>query len=234
MKHITSTFRLFLIPLALLTVKVSLAQNKVSNDSNLSMFTLDSGGKIWFDGESTVNIFNCVSKNIDGVAYLSAKIQNVAQTSAQHQRKQKRVLVAVPVVSFDCGKEGMNRDMYHALKEEQFRTINYEMISAEPMGSSDSASGWYNVRTRGKLTIAGRTNIVEMVIHIKEVRPGMYRVEGSKALSMVDFGIDPPSVFFGLIHVKDKLVVHFDLTASVHHPAVTDAAAYSVETQNGK
>ncbi len=198
------------------------------------MFTLEPGSKIWFDGESTVNTFDCISKNIDGVAYLSTEIQNVTQTPAQHQHGRKRVLVAVPVVSFNCGKDGMNRDMYHALKEEQFHSINYEMISAEPAASTDSANGWHDVRTRGKLTIAGKTNIVEMVIHIKEVHPGMFRVEGSKALSMVDFGIDPPSVFFGLIHVKDKLVVHFDLTASAHLPAVTDAAAYSVETQNGK
>lgn len=230
MKRIVSILQ-FLILLVLLATELSVAQATVPNDPNLTMFTLESGSKIWFDGESTVNTFNCISTHIDAVAYLSSGIEHVSQ--AQYQHGQKRVLVAVPVVSFDCGKEGMNHDMYHALKEKQFHSIKYEMISADPVAATDNKNEWYEVKTRGNLTIAGKTNVVEMVICVKEERHGTYRIEGSKVLSMMDFGIDPPSVLFGLIHVKDTLVIHFDLTASVHPPTVTKAT-YSVETENGK
>ncbi len=230
MKRITSITSLLLIVLVAPAFNVCLAQIQISGAPDLSIFTLEPNSKIWFEGTTTISTFDCVSNTIDGVAYLSSETQNA----------RKRVLVAVPIVSLNCGKEEMNSDMYRALKERLFHSINYEMLDAEPVVSRDTAPGWFTARTRGRLTIAGKTAIIEMIVHVKEMRSGMYRVEGSKALSMKEFSIDPPSKFFGLIRVKDTLVVHFDLTASIHPAFVLDRTKSTTGTephndfQNGK
>lgn len=51
----------------------------------------------------------------------------------------------------------------------------------------------------------------EILFNIDDLTEGKYRVRGSKMLTMTEFGVEPPSVFFGLIKAHDSIEVYFDL-----------------------
>ena len=45
------------------------------------------------------------------------------------------------------------------------------------------------------------------------------RVTGSTRLRLTDFGIEPPTKFFGLVRVHNEIDVHFDLIGARRKPA---------------
>ena len=54
-----------------------------------------------------------------------------------------------------------------------------------------------------------------MVFNIKTLEENLYKITGSKKLSMFDFEITPPTAFFGLIKANDTLEIYFDLLVKV-------------------
>lgn len=167
------------------------------------------GSKMWIDGTSTLNDYTCLTKNVDGYA----EIDSPADLKKSSPDKDKAFLT-VMVRSLNCGKELMNDDMYNAMKSNKYPFIKYELLDAHLVGKADSASGWYKLETIGNLLIAGDTNKVNILMNVKKIGDGVYRLVGQKALTMNDFGITPPTHFFGLIRAHEGLTVHFDLLAA--------------------
>ena len=167
------------------------------------------GSLLWIDGTSNVDNFTCKTNKVNGYA----DIEKLSNTNSSSKDSDK-VYVSVAVESLDCGKDLMNEDMFAAMKAGQFPIIKYELLDANLDSNPDSTGKWFTLDTRGNLYIAGEKNTVEIKMQVEKLANGIYRLTGSKLLSMLDFGIIPPSHFFGLIKAHDKLVVHFDLIAA--------------------
>ena len=167
------------------------------------------GSKMWIEGTSTLNVYTCKTDDVNGYA----ELYNARGENDTSLGKDKANLL-IMVKSLNCGKDLMNEDMYNAMKSGEFPFISYELLSARLVSHADSADGWFDLETRGKLSIAGDTNTVVIIMKIKKMTNHVYRLVGSKALSMRDFGIIPPSHFFGLIKARKGLTVHFDLLAA--------------------
>lgn len=155
------------------------------------------GSKLWFDGSSTVNSFSCSTVQVSG----TASIENGTPA----------VSVQIAVRTLNCGNDGMNDDMYHAMKTNEYPFIQYVLRSTGSV-SVDQQSGIVHLVTSGDLTIAGSSELVEIPVVITPLGSGRYRVQGTKPLSMHEFHITPPSALFGLIQAHDLLVVNFDIT----------------------
>lgn len=167
--------------------------------------------RIWIDGSSTINDFSCSSDKIKGFGYLG---QNENSSNQLKTPDSSVVDITVTVKSFDCGVEGMNNDMHNALKYEKYPLIKYRLLDAEVKSKIDSTDGTkFLLETKGDLSIAGVTNVVNILMHVVQLPDGTYHLKGHKPLSMYDFNITPPSAFFGLIKAHDKLTVYFDLYA---------------------
>ena len=203
--RLNSKFILIIISLAFFSSFGGYVNAQASSDV---YYVASPSSRLWIDGTSNVDSFTCRTQTVNGYADID-DVPAAGQASGDNDK----VAVSVSVRSLDCGNGLMNNDMYDAMKADKFPFIKYELMSAHLSSRPDSAGGWFTLDTKGSLYIAGVKNTVDIKMKVKRLADSSYRLVGSKQLSMRDFGIIPPSHFFGLIRANDKLVVHFDLIA---------------------
>lgn len=127
------------------------------------------------------------------------------------------VHLKIPIESFDCGRSRMNRDMYEALRAEQYDYITFEFENAtlveDPSGSSDTRheDGFKAYLIEGVLNVAGVDRHITLTALGRKMDDGEYRIKGQKVISMPDFDIEPPTALRGLIRAHEDLTVFFDL-----------------------
>lgn len=177
-------------------------------------YTTLPGSKMWIEGTSTLDDFKCTTADVNGYAEIQQPEIAIDSAASDSVKERDVVYVSILVHSLDCGKKLMNEDMYNAMKSDKFPSIKYELLSAHIKTSPDSITGWFDLMTKGNLYIAGEHKTVDILMKVKELPDGRFRLLGSKPLSMLDFGITPPSHFFGLIKAHKDLTVHFDLLAA--------------------
>ena len=171
-------------------------------------YTLLPSSSIGFNGSSTINTFFCGSVSMEGSGW-----GNFSPTTGALQEKNAKLILAVK--KLDCGSELMNDDMYEALKSDSNPFIEFELIKASLVDSSNINSNVFYINTIGNLRVAGKSQKIQLVFKVENISSNNYRILGSKKLSMYDFGIKPPSALFGLIKADDTLEVKFDLVARV-------------------
>ncbi|MCL5031345.1 MAG: YceI family protein [Bacteroidetes bacterium] len=179
---------------------------KAQDTSKIRYVTLP-GSKLWFEGTSNIDEFTCSTHQVNGFA----EIFNDQKLNPGTLKKDK-VVVTVLVHTLDCGKDMMNEDMYNAMKADKFPDIKYELIEAH-LSSRPDSTNWFSMQTHGTLYIAGEKNVVDIKFKVEKLHNGNFRLLGGIPLSMLDYGIVPPTHFFGLIRANKNLIVRFDLLA---------------------
>jgi len=170
-----------------------------SNDSiPLLNFNLLSKSTVVFKGTSTINTFYFESTSLKGNgAYINDSTYYAD--------------ISVDVKSFDSGSKMMNSDMYETLKYDKYPIIDFKLVKINNIKKLDSFKQNFNANITGVLTIAGKSNNVEIDFNIGELSDSTFYLKGNKSISMLDFNVDPPSKFFGLIQVDDTLNINFNL-----------------------
>ena len=186
-------------------------------ETAFAIYHLDPSSRLWLEGTATIGDFTCSTARMEGMAVLQ-EIHVEKYDSLYSVSVHNEVRVSMCVRSFDCGNHAMNEDMYEAMKSDSFPTIEFELIDATLASDTGSADSVRDINTIGKLTIAGITKTVPMSIAIKQSSPERFTITGSKALSMTDFGITPPTALWGIIKTKDRLTVNFQLIAVKNFP----------------
>lgn len=132
-------------------------------------------------------------------------------------RTNLHVQLKIPVKSFDCRHSRMNRDMYEALKSDQYDYITFEFENAERIQMNDTLDksmfddGYLPYQIEGVLNVAGVDRHVDLVVWGRTEDEGRYHIKGHKEISMKDYEIEPPTALRGLIRAHDDLTVFFDL-----------------------
>jgi polyisoprenoid-binding protein YceI len=121
------------------------------------------------------------------------------------------VVVTASVPDIDCGDSTMNKHLRKALKSTEFQEIRYQALKYTLV--DDGAA----VQTSGELTIAGVTKSVSLGAKLVPLGQGGTRVVGDVEINMRDYGVKPPSVFFGTLKVADIVTVHFDTVVTLPH-----------------
>lgn len=106
-------------------------------------------------------------------------------------------------------KSAMDKNAYKALKADANPVITFTANSGSVSGSE--AAG-YQIKSTGKLTIAGATRDEEVVAFCKVNPDKSITVTGSTKISMKDFGMTPPSFMMGTIKTGNDVVLKFNLT----------------------
>jgi hypothetical protein len=195
--------------LAFLSAMVFFAAAALPAAAQEAEVTVRDGSRLWIQGTSTVSAWTCKADELDGRAVLASP------GAEQVQRRDKpSARLVVPVSSFECGRERMNRDFVEALKGPRHPEIVYVLTEARVLDEPPSEDGWYRLSVRGDLSIAGRTETVEAVAWGRRMESGEFRVRGSKPLTMSAFGVQPPVALLGLVKAHDQIEVHFDLVAA--------------------
>jgi len=111
--------------------------------------------------------------------------------------------VAIAAGSLSSPREGLDKNMYKALKVKEFPDITFRLIRCD--GGADPGV----LRAKGVLAIAGVER--EVALDLKTTRHDLtFTVNGSLPLLMTDYGIAPPKAMLGVLKTDPKVTVTFE------------------------
>ena len=164
------------------------------------------GSRLWIEGRSNVNRFTCGATRYDLQADVYRDLTSEPLTSAD-----VAVGATIAVDGFDCANDRMERDLGQSLSADRFPEIRFTFIAARRLPSHESSDGDQRLQVWGDLTVAGVRRGVDFVVSGSHEDLNQVRSQGSVAIRMTDYGIDPPRRLLGLVRVRDQLTVRFDL-----------------------
>ncbi len=191
-------------------------------------FVLTAQSRLQLRGTATIGAWSCKSKHVSGKLILPtdrtalATFFNSIQTARPGIAPPLRLPVrkpaigelSIPVTSLDGNSFGMDHDMWHALKAKAHPTIRYtftRVVSARLFWNKNSATPRLKLRVLGKLTLAGITRNLDTDMYVQKLAAGGYRIHATSRVLMRNFGVTPPTAFFGLIRGHNRVRVIFDL-----------------------
>jgi len=118
----------------------------------------------------------------------------------------RSIVLTIPVEAMKSEKNGLDKNMYKALKSAANPNIVFRLTSPAVATTADGTT--YHVA--GQLELAGQAQPVEVEVRASETPEGIV-LEGSKSLLMSDYGIKPPTMFLGTLKTDDRVVVEWRL-----------------------
>jgi polyisoprenoid-binding protein YceI len=115
------------------------------------------------------------------------------------------VVVKIPVKALKSTKgRMMDNKTYDAFNHEKNPNILFTLT-----GKTITQANTMNVS--GKLTMAGITKEIELILNYKLLPGGDLQVSGSKKLNMTEYKMEPPTAMFGAIVVGEEVTVTFEI-----------------------
>lgn len=174
---------------------------------------LASASRLWLEGGSTLGEWTCEATRLEGSVRTAGG--EASQVGAALPRIEG-VVVHVPVKEIRCGKAPMERDLYRALRADLHPVIEFSLARSH---AKEAVDGAVPVTVAGSLSVAGTTRPVELEVLVGEAGRGELAVRGTAEVRMTEFGISPPTAFFGLLRADERLRVRFDLRVPVEELA---------------
>lgn len=161
--------------------------------------------RVWITGTSNIRRFTCHARQV----YVTAEAapEEFQRTRNDGLTAVRSGALQVPVRSIDCGIGMQNRHLLETLGA----TANPEIFFALNGYSVDRSTNITRVRIQGKLRIAGvERNVVLYGIVFRDPG-GEWVLRGEQPINVRDYGVTPPRRFFGILRVRDEIIVHFDV-----------------------
>lgn len=138
------------------------------------------------------------------------KVTKVNSELVVNSSKQITALfVKIPVVSIKSGKGIMDGKTYDAFDAKKNPNIVFQLTEASSAKWSDKDT---EITLTGNLSMAGETRKISFKILGKILKTGEYQLKGNVPLKMTDYGMTPPTAFFGSMKTGDAVSVKFDVT----------------------
>lgn len=116
---------------------------------------------------------------------------------------------SVVAKSLKSEKTSMDGRTYKSMKADQFPKVTYQLSTATVTMVQDNK---YAIQTTGLLTIAGKTQTINMKVMALVNSDRTVSCHGTQKLMLTDYGIEPPSFMLGAMKVGNDLQIRFDLT----------------------
>jgi polyisoprenoid-binding protein YceI len=114
--------------------------------------------------------------------------------------------IAIPAETLKSSKEGLDKNMYKALKTKEHKHITFSLKSLTGAPGALTATGI--------LTVAGVER--EVTLPLKTVQKGdRLAVSGTVVVLMTDHGIKPPTAMLGMVKADPKITVTFEVLLGV-------------------
>lgn len=161
--------------------------------STVAQYSLDEKVSfVYVNGTSTLHDWTAIVMKMKGS--LEAEI------SSDHIVKIKYAKITIPATSLKSEKKAMDKNMYKALKSDNYPEIIYEH---QCYTIHDN-----NIIEKGQLTIAGITKTIDIKV-VQERTAKHIKINGVLNLKMSDFNIKPPEFLLGSFKTGDDIVVTF-------------------------
>jgi polyisoprenoid-binding protein YceI len=184
--------------------------------------------KLWITGKSTLHDFTSQATQLrvafqqDSTRWPEGPIGVEAVERFIREKGVTSMDVIVGVTGMRSEKDGLDKNMYKALKADTYPEIRFGMGSYEAHESGTPAG--MTIDAKGMLTVAGVER--EITVAVTAVRDGeTMHLRGNVPLLMTQFGIKPPKMMLGTIRTADEIVVHFDLVVGAKDAAVAISKA---------
>lgn len=110
--------------------------------------------------------------------------------------------ITIPVASLKSEKDGLDKNMYKALKADKFADITFKAKSFEK-----TAKG---VKAIGTLTISGVAKDIALDLAVARAGSNL-SIVGEVPLMMTDYGVVPPKAMMGMMKTDPKVVIRIEL-----------------------
>ncbi len=154
-------------------------------------------------GTSTLHNWVMNAQNTTGAAQFGFKGPGNTQLNTI-----KSLTFSLIVTDLKSGEKGLDKNAYKALKADEYKDIDYKLISATIMPQNE---GKYLIKTKGNLTIAGVTKEVDMDVYAVVNKDGSITCTGSDKLNMTDYSIKPPKFMLGAMKTGDAITLNYTL-----------------------
>jgi polyisoprenoid-binding protein YceI len=114
--------------------------------------------------------------------------------------------VTVPALTLKSNKDGLDKNMFKALKTDKHPEITFSMKRMEGAPGA--------LKAIGTLNVAGVAR--DVVLPLKTTRKGdALAVSGELDVLMTDYGIAPPKALMGMVKADPKIKITFDVLLGV-------------------
>lgn len=187
-------------------VALAAAQTAIARDA-VAQIELAPASRLTLRGKSTLHDYASRATRIQLAIELSDDLLDGPLPLARLAKAGavKSLVLTIPVEGMKSEKDGLDKNMYKALKALANPNIVFRLASAAVPGSP---AGTF--RVSGDLQVAGQTQTIEMDVRASETPEGIV-LEGTKALVMSDYGIKPPSMFLGTLKTDPRVVIEWRL-----------------------
>lgn len=176
--------------------------------------------RLSLDGKSTLHAFTSATTTIELHSALEANLGGRGDwADVLRPDTVKSFEVRIPVRSLRSDKEGLDKNMYKALKADEHPDITFRVRRYEIGSPSD---GRLPITIAGVLSVAGVEREAELALDTRATDQGL-AVSGEKELLMTDFGIKPPKFMLGTLKTDDKVVIRFSLVLALTKPVLAEA-----------
>lgn len=152
-------------------------------------------------GETNVNNFSCGFNTI----HLERK-KEVSYIKEGNEIRFKNAILTLKNEGFDCGMKAINKDFHLLLQTEKYPHIILELQKII-LHKDRKAEVEVNIK------IAGKQKKYRFPILMRS--SPISRFEGELYLDIQDFNLEPPKKAFGLIVLKEKIQINFDIIANM-------------------
>ena len=173
------------------------------------IYSFEKGSKVSIDGTTNVKDFFCSSNRL------------FAQQSAKLNREDSEKIgfdnaaLDFNISSLNCGNTGINRDLMKAMKADLYPVISVKLTDAQiDPEKTLSLNAWTTIKINVSISMAGISKNAQITVQGKKTGDNYYRFVGQHSMLMTSFGVIPPTALFGMVKVKDGIIVKFDLIIS--------------------
>lgn len=171
-------------------------------------FSIEEQSRLFIEGTSNVNSFECLCKD----NFPKSIIQFHPTTNNEKTLRFYNTALKLRTQKLDCNNSRMNRDLCEALKSDQYPAIQIELLDANVLpGSFKNNEEWSMIKVSVALTITNVCKKYSLEVKAQKLGANRYRFVSYLDLLMTDFNIEPPTAMLGLIKVRDKIRINFDI-----------------------
>ena len=171
----------------------------------LSEAPIGAASRVWITGASNIRHFTCTAHEVGGVLALHGR--QTDQPVLSGENTSARPSLTVSVGQLDCGIGIMNRHLRDALHAAQHPRIEFRLAAYQVDLRADPVVA----QLTGRVVIAGVERPLMTTAEVRADSLGLMHVVGRYVVHLSDFGVTPPRRFGGLLRVRDRATVHFDI-----------------------
>lgn len=174
-------------------------------------YSIEDKSRLYIEGTSNVNSFDCNCRDRFSKGSLT-----LAFMDSDKSLRFSNTMLKIRSQSLDCDNNKMNKDLYEALKSEQYPDITIQLHDAVVQSGSFSANNgeWVNVKAFVTLTITNVSRNIMMDVKGQKLGNGKFHFVSSKEILLTDYNIEPPTALLGLIKVRNNIRINLDLYTS--------------------